>query len=106
MRLNCGHCAPAYFALVALLALSGNIALAGPATVQFPLDLLNSQRQPGRATVHHDTNGPAVGLAPGRHSEQMSERVAHRVFSREILVRSATGKISCRYMLPSSRSIW
>ena len=58
-----------YLRPVALLALRGNLALAGPAAVQFLLYVIDRQLEPGRAPVDHDAHGVAVGLAPGADLE-------------------------------------
>jgi hypothetical protein len=51
--------------------------LAGPAAIQFKLNLFNIQREPGGAAVDNDADPATVALAPGRNSKKCSKRIAH-----------------------------
>ncbi len=64
---------------VGLAPLGGDGALPGAAAVELALDLLDGDRQAGRAAVDHHADGGAVRLPEGRHPKHRPEAVpAHR----------------------------
>ena len=65
--------------LIRLLASRRNLALADSPAIQFTLDILLSQIQPGRAAIHNAADRGAVRLAPGGQAKDLAEGVAwHR----------------------------
>jgi hypothetical protein len=60
---------------VRLLALRDEARGAGAAFVQELLDEGFIQRQAGRAAIDHTSEGRPVAFAPGRHTEEVAERV-------------------------------
>ena len=63
------------FHRIRLLALRDEARGAGAAFVQELLDEGFIQRQAGRAAIDHATEGRPVAFAPGRHAEEVAERV-------------------------------
>src|SRR5688572_27646841 len=62
---------------VALLSLSRDGALAGPAAVEIALDLRQVHGDPGRTSVDDDADRGSVRLSPGRDREQLAEGAPH-----------------------------
>ena len=66
------------FGHVVFFARRGDLALAGAAAVQLMLDVLDAERDFGRAAVHDDADAGAVGFTPGADAEKCAEVARHR----------------------------
>ena len=54
-----------------------DLALAGPAPVELTLDIFFAQLEKRRTAIDDYAHAAAVGFAPGRDAEELSEAAAH-----------------------------
>lgn len=65
------------FRAVLLLARGHDVALARPAPVQFPLDILLCHRNERRTAVYHHTHPGSMGLSPRGYTEHLAKIAGH-----------------------------
>ena len=62
---------------IRFLARGGDVTLTGPAPIQFLLDLLQIQIQPGGTPLHDHADATTMGFAECADPEEVAEAAAH-----------------------------